>query len=68
MVHAFHFYFYSNNDPTSPKGPRKQTTEPILGTALPGKNSYNRLNRKVWFGLLPVRIYREVMPSSRPLT
>ena len=23
-----------NNDPTSPKGPRKQTTEPILGTAL----------------------------------
>ena len=21
---AFHFYFYSNNDPTSPKGPRKQ--------------------------------------------
>ena len=33
----FHFYFYSNNDPTSPKGPRKQTTEPILGTALLGK-------------------------------
>ena len=31
---AFHFYFYSNNDPTSPKGPRKQKTEPILGTAL----------------------------------
>ena len=30
---AFHFYFNSNNDPTSPKGPRKQTTEPILGTA-----------------------------------
>ena len=27
-------YFYSNNDPTSPKGPKKQTTEPILGTAL----------------------------------
>ena len=26
--------FYSNNDPTSPKGPRKQTTEQILGTAL----------------------------------
>ena len=25
---------YSNNDQTSPKGPRKQTTEPILGTAL----------------------------------
>ena len=35
---VFHFYFYSNNDPTSPKGPRKQTTEPILGTALFGKN------------------------------
>ena len=34
---AFHFYFYSNNDPTSPKGLRKQTTEPILGTALLGK-------------------------------
>ena len=33
---AFHFYFYSNNDPTSPKGPRKQTTEQILGTALFG--------------------------------
>ena len=29
---AFHFYFYSNNDPTSPKGPSKQKTEPILGT------------------------------------
>ena len=28
------FYFYSNNDPTSPKGPRKQTREPILGTAI----------------------------------
>ena len=34
---AFHFYFYSNNDQTSPKGPRKQKTEPILGTALLGK-------------------------------
>ena len=30
-----------------PKGPRKQTTEPILGTALLGKKtSYNRLNGK----------------------
>ena len=29
-----YFYFYSNNDPTSPKGPRKQTREPILGTAI----------------------------------
>ena len=34
MIHSFHFYFYSNNDPTSSKGPRKQTTESILGTAL----------------------------------
>ena len=29
----------ANNDPTSPKGPRKQTTEPILGTALLGKKN-----------------------------
>ena len=43
---AFHFYFYSNNDPTSPKGPRKQKTEPILGTVLleKKKTSNNRLN------------------------
>ena len=33
----FIFYFYSNNNPTSPKGPRKQTTEPILRTAILGK-------------------------------
>ena len=51
----------------SPKGPRKQTTEPILGTALLGKNSYNRLNGKAWLGLLPVGIYREIMPSPYPL-
>ena len=31
---------------TSPKGPRKQTTERILGTALLGKTNYNRLNGK----------------------
>ena len=63
-------YFYSNIDPTLPKGPRKQTTEPILGTALLEKKkpSYNRLNGKAWLGLLPVRIYREIMPSSCPLT
>ena len=58
----------SNIDPTSPKGPQKQTTEPILGTALLGKNSYNRFNGKAWLGLLPVKIYREIMPSSCPLT
>ena len=34
-----YFYFYSNNDPTSPKGHRKQTTEPILRTALLGKKT-----------------------------
>ena len=34
--------------PTSLKGPRKQTTEPILGTALLGKHSYNRWNGKAW--------------------
>ena len=45
-------YFYSNNDPTSPKGPRKQTTELILGTMLLGKKSYDRLNGKAWRGLL----------------
>ena len=28
------------------------------------KNSYNRLNEKAWVGLMPVRIYREIMPSS----
>ena len=51
---AFHFYFYSNNDPTSPKGPRKQKTEPILGTALLEKKKqlYNRLNGKAWRRLL----------------
>ena len=59
---VFHFYFYSNNDPTSPKGPRKQTTEPILGKKK--KNSYNWLNGKAWLGLLPVRIYWEIMPSA----
>ena len=32
------------------------------------KNSYNRLNGKAWLGLLPVRIYREIMPSLCPLT
>ena len=32
------------------------------------KYSYNRLNGKAWLGLLPVRIYREIMPSSCPLT
>ena len=32
------------------------------------KNSYNRLNGKAWLGLLPVRTYREIMPSSCPLT
>ena len=59
----------SNNDPTSPKGPRKQTTEPILGKALlEKKNSYNRLNGKAWLDLLSVRIDREIMPSSCPLT
>ena len=58
----------ANNYPTSPNGPRKQTTEPILGTALLGKNSYTRLNGKAWLGLLPVRIYREMMTSSCPLT
>ena len=41
---AFHFYFYSNNDPTSPKGPRKQTTEPILGTTLLGNQSCQKDN------------------------
>ena len=34
---------YSNNDPTSPKGPRNRTTEPILGTALLGKNQLQPL-------------------------
>ena len=42
---AFHFYFYSNNDLTSAKGPRKQTTELILRTGILG-NSYDRLNGK----------------------
>ena len=32
------------------------------------KNSNNRLNGKTWLGLLPVRIYREIMPSSCLLT
>ena len=48
--------------------PKKQTTEPILGTALLGKKSYNRSNGKAWLRLLPVWIYREIMPSSCPLT
>ena len=42
----FHFYFYSNNDPTAPKGPRKQATEPILGTALLEKK--NQLQPVEW--------------------
>ena len=32
------------------------------------KNSYNRWNGKAWLGLLPVKIYQEIMPSSCPLT
>ena len=32
------------------------------------KPSYNRLNGKAKLGLLPVSIYRDIMPSSCPLT
>ena len=33
----FIFYFYSNDDQ---KGPRKQTSEPILGAAILGTNQF----------------------------
>ena len=68
---AFHFYFYSNNDATSPKGPRKQTTEPILGTALLEKKKKNQLQPVEWESvawLSSVMTYWEIMPSSCPLT
>ena len=39
-------YFYSNNDPTASKGPRKQTTAPILWTALLRKK--NQLQPVEW--------------------
>ena len=67
---AFHFYFYSNNDPTSPKGPRKQKTEPILGTALLGKKKpvIQPVEWKSVAWLTAVRTCREIMPSSCPLT
>ena len=65
---AFHFYFYSNNDPTSPKGPRKQTTEPILGTALLGKKHLQPVEWESVAWLTAVRTYRRKMPSSCLLT
>ena len=40
-------YFYSNNDPTSPKAPKKQTTEPILGTALLGKKVTKKVEKSL---------------------
>ena len=58
----FHFYFYSNNDRTSPKGPRKQTPEPILGTAILEKKT--QLQPVEWENVA----YRVIMPSSCPLT
>ena len=51
-----------------PRDPENRQQKPILGTALLGKKSYNRLNGKAWLGLLPVRIYWEIMPSSCLLT
>ena len=62
MMHSFHFYFYSNNDPTSLKGPRKQTTEPILGTAILGKK--NQFQPIEWESVANWLI----MHSSCPLT
>ena len=49
---AFHFYFYSNNDPTSPKGPRKQNRFSERRFSGKKKQLYNRLNGKAWRGLL----------------
>ena len=40
-----HFYFYSNNDPTSPKRPRKQTLQNQFSERhYSEKNSYNPLH------------------------
>ena len=61
LMIAFHFYFYPNNDPISPKGPRNRFSERRFSKKKP---SYNRLNGKAWLGLLPVRIYWEIMPST----
>ena len=60
-----HFYFYSNDDPSSPKGPRKLTTESILGTAiLEKKNPLKQLQPVEWESVT----YWLIMHSSYPLT
>ena len=41
----FIFYFYSNSDSTSPKGPRKQNR--FSERRFSEKTSYNRLNWKL---------------------
>ena len=56
------FYFYSNNDPTSHKEPRKQTTEPDSRNGASRKK--NQLQPVEW----ETGHYWQIMPSSCPLT
>ena len=51
-----------------PRDPENRQQNRFSEQRFSEKNSYNRLNGKTWLGLLPVRIYREIMPSSCPLT
>ena len=64
---AFHFYFYSNNDLTSPKGPRKQNRFSELRFS--GKKTVIQpVEWKSVAWLTALRTCREIMPSSCPLT
>ena len=52
-----------------PRDPKNRQHNRFSERRFSKKNpSYNRLNGKAWLGLLPVRIYREIMQSSCPLT
>ena len=59
------FYFYSYDDPRDPK---KQTTEPILGTAILGKKQLQPVECESVAYCSSTEHYPFIMPNSCPLT